>query len=192
MDSSTDIPEIEPTEIIASTTVKWTKDLSDHYPADGGWTLTYNFRKENGTGTGSDALDKTASASGKKFSITLSTTETNKTIGKWVWSAFVSKAGERYRVDFGSFEIKRDLATVTTTFDGRSDAKIAYDNALAIWKAVTADGSYTISGRTWTGRDLPELIAYVDRCKADYLAELQAERIANGEGSKRKILTRFV
>lgn len=192
MDSSTDIPGIEPTEIVAGTTVKWTKDLSAHYPADGGWSLAYNFRKENGTGAGADALDKTATASGKKFSVTLSTTETNKTIGKWVWSAFVSKAGERYRVDLGSLEIKQDLATVTTTFDGRSDAKKSYDNALAIWKAVTADGSYTIGGRTWTGRDLPEIIAYVDRCKADYLAELQAERIANGEGSKRKILTRFV
>lgn len=192
MHVSTDIPEIEPTEIVAATTVKWTKDLSDHYPADDGWILSYSFRKENGTGAGSDALDKTASASGKKFSVTLSTTETNKTIGKWVWSAFVSKAGERYRIDSGSLEIKRDLATVTTTFDGRSDAKIAYDNALAIWKGVTETGAYTIGGRTWTGRDLPQIIAYVDRCKADYFRELQAERIANGEGSKRKILTRFV
>lgn len=192
MHVSTDIPEIEPTEIIQGVTVKWTKDLSDHYPADGGWTLTYNFRKENGTGAGSDALNKTASADGKKFSVTLSTTETAKTIGKWVWSAFVSKGSDRYRVDSGSLEIKQDLAGVTATFDGRSDAKKAYDNALAIWKGVTETGAYTIGGRTWTGRDLPQIIAYVDRCKADYSRELQAERIANGEGSRRKILTRFV
>lgn len=187
-----DIPTIEPTGFTQGVTVKWTKDLTPDYPASQGWTLAYSFRKENGTGAGADALEKTAVASGDAFAVTLSTADTNgKTVGKWIWTAFISKSGERYQVDSGSLVIKQDLSQVTSAYDGRSDAKKALDNATAIWQGVTLEKSYTIDGRVWTSHDMAEIILMKNRAQTDYNDELAAERATNGQGTGRKIKVRF-
>lgn len=186
MHSSTDIPKKEPSEIIIGDTIKWRReDLSAHYPASS-WTLNYALR-------GPAVIDITATADGDNFSVSVAkTTTAGWTVGDYWWAAYVSKGTERYQIDSGTVKLKPNLSAIASgTYDGRSDAKIAYDNAIDIWKNVKRYGSYSIAGRTFTLRDMPEIIAYVDRCKADYLREVKAEKIANGEASGGKVLVRF-
>ena len=189
MHTSTDIPEIEPTEIEAGETVKWTKDLSDHYPADDGWSLAYTFINS------SAKFAVNAVASGKKFSVTISAaTSAAYTAGIYKWIARVSKAGEVYTVDEGHCEILKNIADAgLTTFDHRTHVKKTLDAIEAVieGRATSDQLSYTIAGRSITKMSVEELLKLRDRYKAEYQREIDAERIANGEGLGRKVLVRF-
>lgn len=195
MHESADIPLIEPTEITAKTTVKWEKDLSDHYPAST-WTLKYYFRLENGTGAGNDALDKTAAQDTDDldiFAVTLSSTDTAKTVGRWVWQAYVEKSGERYRVDAGSFELKQNLLDVTATYDGRSHAKTMLDAIESVLegRAAYSDLELDHHGRRVRSMTHKELIEARDYYRARYAEEQAKEKRDNGQATGRRILTRF-
>src|SRR3990167_10017627 len=98
---------------------------------------------------------------------------TNKTPGKWVWSAFVSKSGERYPIDNGTLNITRDLASVSTTYDGRSHVKKVLDaiEATIEGTATKEQTSMSIAGRTITRRTVQELLVLKDRYKAEYIAQ---------------------
>lgn len=184
-----DIPEIEPTEIEAGTTVKWKKDLSDHYPADDGWSLAYTFIN------GSAKFTVNATAEGKKFSVTIpASTTANYVAGRYEWIARVSKGSEAFTPDKGHCDVLKDLAAAgLTVFDHRTHVKKTLDAIEAVieGRATSDHLSYTIAGRSITKMSVEELLKLRDRYKAEYQREVDAERIANGEGLGRKVLTRF-
>lgn len=184
-----EIPETEPLKIEAGTTVKWTKDLSSDYPADDGWSLAYTFINSAAKFT------VNASADGKKFSVTIpASTSDDYIAGIYTWIARVSKAGEVFTVDEGHCEVLKDLAAAgLTIFDHRTHVKKTLDAIEAVieGRATSDHLSYTIAGRSITKIPVEELLKLRDKYKAEYQRELDAERIANGEGLGRKVLVRF-
>jgi hypothetical protein len=181
------IPAVEPSTIIAGDTIPWTKSFPD-YLASAGWALTYAFRYENGSGK----VDVTASAAGSDFAVTMLAVDTAKMkSGVWVWAAYVTKAAERYQVASGSVTVLQNLATLDSQADLRSPKKRAYDNALVAWESVKLGQTVQLNGRIYTQHNLASLIVYVDRCKADYQSELDAQKVAATGINPRHIGVRF-
>jgi len=181
------IPSVEPTFLVAGDTSPWTKSFSNYSAADG-WALTYAFRLEYGSGK----VDVTATAVGADFAATLTAVQTAlMKPGIWVWAAYVTKGTERYQVGTGLLTVQPNLAALDSQTDLRSDAKIALDNALAAWKTFAVAKMVVLNGRTYQARDAADLIKYVDRCKADYQAEVNADILAKTGMNPRHIGVRF-
>lgn len=184
---SAPILDTEPTRAVAGDTLAWTRDFPD-YPASAGWTLTYAFRIQLGSGK----LDLTASTSGDSFSATITAAQSALLKpGLWGWAAYVTLTTQRYQVGSGTLTVTPNLAAIDFDTDLRSSAKRAYDNALAAWEGVKLGQTVMLNGRTYTQHNLKDLILFVDRCKADYAAELQAEQLAATGINPRKIGVRF-
>ena len=179
----------EPLQILAGDTLTWTKTLAD-YPAT---EFTLKYRIINAAGH----FDITASASGSDHLILVkAATTVGYTPGIYTWTSFVEKGAgaelERYTIAQGTISVGPSLSTQSAGLDTRSDVKIALDNMTAIIKNVREVGSYSINGRTYTSHDLTFLVKTWNQLKTEYAAELSAEKIAQGMGSGRRILTRFV
>lgn len=183
-----DIPEVEPLDITAGSTVKWKKTLS-HYKASDGWTLTYAIR-------GATILDITASADGADHSVTLSATQTGALkSGTYWWNAYASKGVERFDVGTGTFTVKANLASLLGgAYDGRSHVKKVLDaiEATLEGRASTLDKETEINGVRVEFYSATELLLLYDRYKAMYSKEVNAERIARGNKSRGIIYTRFI
>ncbi len=185
-----EIPNTEPTEIIAGDTTKWKRiDLSD-YPAST-WTLKYVFR-------GPSVQNITAIADGNNFSVTISAAiSANWVAGDYVWEAYVTKGAgenlERYRIDSGYLKVKPNLEGVAGIYDGRTYVKKVLDaiEATIEGTATKEQASITVAGRTLTRRTIEELLALRDKFRVEYVAEQKAEKIKNGLATGGKILTRF-
>lgn len=180
-----DIPSYEPIEIIAGDTVKWTKSLTDYKSSDS-WVLAYIVIGQNGR------YAITTTASGDNHSITILAATTSAWVaGDYSVVGYVTKGVEQYTVHEGKLTVKPNLITTTGLYDDRSDARIAYDNAMTIWKAVKSHGSYSIAGRTYTSRNMAEIIQLVDRCKRDLVIEQLQEKYEKTGINPRHIKVRF-
>lgn len=181
------VPSTEPSTITAGDTIAWTKTLSD-YPSTV-WTLSYAFRAEDG----SALLNITATpAAADTFAATIPAASSNTMKpGPWAWRAAVSAAGERHTVAAGLVTVAPNFSNVNFTADLRTPAKLAYDNALAAWQGVKLGQTVTLNGRTYTQHNLDTLIRYVDRCRADYQRERDAEKFAQTGVNPRQIRVRF-
>ncbi len=181
------VPSTEPAILVAGDTSAWTKSVSD-YPPTEGWSLSYAFRKQSGAGY----LNLTASTSNSEYSLTISAASSSlMTAGLWTWASYATAGSERHQVGSGSIEIKPNLAAIDFNIDLRSTAKQAYDNAMAAWKSVTLGQTVMLNGRTYTQHNLDALTRYVDRCKADYAAELQAQQLNQTGVDSRRIGVRL-
>ncbi len=182
-------PTIEPSILFVGDRVTWKRsDLGVDYPP-ASYTLKYSCRLE---GDGSKEIEITATGSGTDFLIEESqTVSVLWTAGIYHWQAYVIRDSdsERITINKGTFDLRpnRDASTV----DPRTDAKIAYDNALVLWKAVTTYGSYSINGRNYTYRNITEIIALVDRTRSDYEREVNKEKFAKLGIDPRKVGIRF-
>ena len=186
MHISGDIEEIEPLIIRSGETVKWIRDLSDHYPADDGWTLTYTILDKTNRYTTS------GTANAKKFDMVVSaTTSATFAVGNYRMVGRVSKSGEVFEVYNGKLEVKPDL---TVAVDFRTHVKKVLDAIEAVLEGTASkeQASYSIAGRTLSRRSIADLLMLRDRYKNEYLAEVRAEKIASGQDVGKKILTRFV
>ncbi len=192
------IAETEPRKFTIGDTVTWKRtDQSACYPATG-WKLHYALVK---TGTRIQLAWTThVVASGNDFLVTLTSMHTAAfAAGKYDWQAYVTKNddSERYKIDAGTLEILDDFDSASGGFDNRSYARQMLDNieALLIAKAagqsLDVTGYSTPSGRSISKMSIAELRVERDKYKAEVSAEESAERIANGLGSGKKILTRF-
>lgn len=181
------IPAVEPQIFVAGDTVSWTKSLPD-FKASDGWALTYALRLQQGSGK----VDVTTSAAGADFAATIAATVTAQMKpGVWVWAAYVTKVAERYQVATGLLQVTTNLAALDSQTDLRSPARRAYDNALIAWESVKLGQTVMLNGRTYTQHNLTSLIVYVDRCKADYQSELDAQQVASTGMNPRHIGVRF-
>lgn len=182
----TDIPTVEPLEWAAGDTVQWTKDLAD-YPA-GTWTLAYYFRGAAG------GLAATATASGTTHAITITAAQSAVLApGRYAWEAYVTSGSVRHRVGGGTVLVTRNLAATPAGFDARQHCEKVLDAIEAVieGRATRDQQSYSIAGRSLQRMPVADLIVLRDKYKFEVAELRRAERIAQGLGTKSRILVRF-
>lgn len=180
------VPTREPQSFTAGDTVKWTKSLPD-YPASQGWTLTYYAIEKN------HKFSVVATASGNDFAITIpATTSDDFVVGHYFWEAQVTKAGERFTIERGTFDVLTNIAA-QNNWDGRSHARKTLDAIEAVieGRASTDQQEYSIGNRSLKRTPIADLIVLADKYRAMVNAEENAEAIAQGRGAKNRILVRF-
>lgn len=188
---SVTVPDNEPSFIRAGDTTSWNKDVAPDYPATDGWSLLYTLTLQSDF---TKRLQITATANGAAFLATLTAAQTAAlTPGIYNLFGHVSKASDRYQIYHGTIEVKPNLAALTSG-DYRSTVKKTLDaiEAVLLGRAALDQQSMEINGRRLDRTSIPDLITLRDRFKAEYVSERNAERIANGLGSRSKVLTRFV
>lgn len=181
-----DVPTNEPLKVTAGDTISWSRTLGD-YPATAGWVLSYAMRNVDG------AIDITAGADGDDHLVTVAAaTSAAWAAGEYTWDAYVTSGAERYKVDYGTLQVEPDLS-VLTMHDGRSHVKQALDNIEAVisGRATEKQLAYSINGRSLSLTPMEELRAFRTKYLIEYRREQDAERIRNGLGSTRRILTRL-
>lgn len=181
-----DIPSSEPASVVAGDTLAWKLTLGD-YPASSGWVLSYALRNDQA------AIDITASASGSDHlvSVPASTSKTWRA-GSYAWSAFVTKASERYTVGNGTIIVAPNLA-VGGPVDSRSHARRVLDAIEAVLerRATKDQEEFTIGDRSLKRTPLAELIRLRSVYRGEVRREQQALDIAAGRDSGNRILVRF-
>lgn len=183
-----DIPTIEPECLTAGDSSTWTITDSDYSSSDG-WALSYSFRK-----AGAPVLTISTTASGSTYTATLTTGNTLlMEDGVWYWQRYVTKASERITRGSGRIEILSNFASADAGFDPRSMVKRTLD-AIESTLADTAsreERQLVVDGMSLEIRDVGQLITLRDKYKALYQQEVNAERLAQGRGNRRKIGIRF-
>lgn len=186
-----DIPTSEPSELRAGDTWAWTKTLGD-YPASA-WTLKYRFKSAVG------GFEITASASGDDYAISVAASTTagyHSLAGAMSWVAWVEGGtSEKYTVDSGTVVINPDYrnGTSTAAFDDRTHAKIVLDAIEAIieGRATKDQDELEIAGRRLKRTPIPTLLRLRQHYKSEVAAQKNAEAIASGLGTGRKIQFRI-
>lgn len=177
---------------ICGDTVKWSRnDLTSHYPADL-WTLTYYFR-------GPTSYDVTATADGRKFSITIPSTDTGASeeptakfkVGRYQLLGRVSKISEPttiYSVYSGFVDACADPVAIAAPADMRSKNKRILDalNALMERASTRPEKSYSLSavGRSFVFHTLDEIQKQID--KYEELVEME-----ENSGKQRNVFIKF-
>jgi len=185
-------PESEPLSFHAGATVKWKRtDLSD-FPAST-WTLYYTFNKDGTRIQVTSSQDGTTA--NHSVSLTPATTAAY-TVGVYHWTVEARDGTDVYIVDSGICEILTDFAEQSSGYDDRSISKKMVDAYEALFaKQITnldlEQLSYSIAGRSISKLGADQLREEYFRWKRRYMQELDEERINNGLGTRKKILTRF-
>ena len=186
------IPETEPLEFYSGETVKWKRTDLSNYPAPT-WTLYYTLQK---TGT---RIQFNSSQDGSTASHLISLTPATTagyTVGLYHWVVEARDGTDVYVVDEGYLEIKTDFAEQSSGYDDRSVAKKmvdAYESLFSnqITNSTLEQLSYSIAGRSISKMSASEIRTEYLRWKRLYQQEEDELRIANGLGTRKRILTRF-
>lgn len=179
-------PTIEPGSIAAGDTLAFTRELAD-YPASAGWVLSYALRGLAG------AINFTASASGAIHAVTVAASVTATwPAGRYLWSAYVSKAGERYEVGTGQLVVRPNLAAAAS-LDTRGHARKVLDAIEAVLegRATRDQEEYSIGDRSLKRTPLADLVMLRQRYRAEVNREEEAARLAAGLPSGRRVFVRF-
>jgi hypothetical protein len=179
-----DIATTEPEYFVAGDTVKWKKTLAD-YKASDGWTLSYALR---GAGT----VNITASPSGADHQVDIAAATTaGYAVGTYSFSAYVTKAAERYTVGSGYIEIKKNLATATTFTDRLLTLQADVD-AINAWLGKNYSfASYSIGGRSLNKYTIADLYMLRGRLQSELQNLKDAEKIRRGLGTSKLIRVRM-
>ena len=182
-----EIPYGHPAKMAAGDTLKFKKKLADYAPVDG-WTMTYYIR---GNGTGMVQSYSNDNSTGD-FSFYVSKRDTAEwTVGKYRFEGYVYNTnGERYRVDYGDFELTADFQNGVSALDVRSDNEKALD---AITATINGSASYTerqfqINGKMIERFSLSELLKAKAYLESEVAKEKKAEANELGEGNSTLII----
>jgi len=188
-----DIPIIEPSDVRAGDTWKWTKRLPD-YPASA-WTLKYRFKSALG------GFEITATADGDDHSVTVAASTTagyHALAGIMSWVAWVEGgSAEKYTVDTGVCTINPDYrnGTSTAALDDRSDARVIYDGLMAAYQNAVASrafvSEYEIAGRRMKFESRAGWLKEISFWKSRVDAEAATEALKNGLATGRRIQFRI-
>jgi hypothetical protein len=137
-------------------------------------------------------------ADGWKVQLTAQTTAT-MAAGAWELQIVSTVNGAPLTTGRGSLTVRRSLAFTGTAgaFDDRSQAQKDLDAVEEAIRALTTGaqeyqiGSLGSGGRRVKRVDLPDLIVWRDRLKAEVTREKRAEMIAQGLGDPRRLYVRF-
>lgn len=177
------------TTIYAGDSINETIALAD-YPATDGWTLQVRFAPQ-GSGTPLTVSAATA-PDGTSYDLTVSTAATTDWApGKWTYTQWVEKSGQRQTIGTGQITVLADPSTATTGIDTRSHVKKTLDalEAMLEGKAGSDVQSYSINGRQLQHYTIPDLLMLRDKYSAEYARE---QRIKSGKATGgRKINVRM-
>lgn len=165
-------------------------EVEDHSAADG-WSLVYRLVPRSSAGT---AIQITGIARGAAFNIrALSSVTAAWGPGVYTWRSWVIKGDERQTVGEGITEILADPATVAAGYDGRSHARICLDAIQAVIqnRATLDQEEVSIGGRSLKRTPLADLLKLRSAYIAEVGREVQAERLALGLDSGRRVYVRF-
>jgi hypothetical protein len=188
----TDIPTTEPAEIIAGDTLKWTReDLATDYPL-AGYSLTYALIRTGGT-----PITITASEGADKYTVTVPAATTGAwTPGVYRWAAYITDTAtsERAQVDSGTITVRANLASPAAGYDPRSHARRVLDAIEGVLegRASKAHLETTLAdGRSVKNIPHADLIKARQTYVAEVKREERAERLANGERPRNRLLVRM-
>jgi hypothetical protein len=189
--TSTNYPEIEPSQIVAGDRIAWKRtDLgTDYNPTS--YALTYSARLEDG---GTTEIAITASESSLDYIVEVAAaTSAAYTVGVYHWQAYITRSSdsERITIDNGTWEVLTNRDAATT--DPRSHVEKVIDAIEAVieGRASQDQAGYSIAGRSLSRTPIPELLVLRDRYRAEYVRIQREESILNGLGHSGRILTRF-
>ena len=169
--------------IIKGDTISWTYTYSDYSAVDYEIWVALRGTTQVDIKDGESGVTITVDGTSWKIAITAVTTAA-WTTGDYTYAVYVGKSSfsERYQVESGPVTILADLATTSTTYDGRSHVKITLDAIEAViqGRATVDQMAYSIQGRSLSKTPLEDLIKFRDVYKKEYSAEQQADRIALG------------
>ena len=179
--------------LTAGDTVNFTTSVAD-YPADEGWTLTYRLVLRSGSG----AIELTSAQDGDDPSLhriqVPAATTASWTAGTYSWASWVTQGAERYSLGTGTCTVLPDPSTQTGTFDTRTDARRALDDAKAAFYTMSAQPHvkrYSIGGRQMEFREAADIAALIDKLEAEVAREDRAERAAKGYADPRRYKVRI-
>lgn len=184
-----EIPTIEPSAVTAGDTLAWRIALGD-YPASAGWVLAYRLINAAGK------IDITAGASGADHLVSVSAaTSASWAAGDYSWSAWVSRAGERYTVGAGRLTVRPNVAALNT-LDDRSPERRALEALQSAYVDYVSNGQghiaeYEIAGRRMKFRSSAEIWQQIERLKIEVKKQDDAARLAAGLKPRRRLLVRF-
>lgn len=159
---------IFPKNTAAGVTFKAIASLPD-YPAPG-WSAHAYLR-------GSTQIDISGAAYGTDHLLQVTGTNTASwAAGLYSYSLRVTDGVDVFEVESGTIEITPNLATIATTYDGRSQAEIALAaiNAVLAKRATLDQQRYTINNRELWRTPIPELI----KLRSFYVAQVRREKRA--------------
>lgn len=176
-----------PEKLPAGDSLNRTFVLAD-YPASAGWVLSFSLVSSSAL----ISLTATGTAEGHVLELGASTTAAYAP-GTYSWSAYVSRAAERFTVATGRIEVLRNLAASTAGADLRTHARRTLDaiEATIEGRASSDVLSYEIAGRSLSKIPVAELLNLRDRYRRDVRAEEAAEAAASGRLPRNKIYTRL-
>jgi hypothetical protein len=124
----------------------------------------------------------TASADGENHLVAVpAATSAGYAAGLYTWSAYVTKAPQRFTIGTGTLQVTKNLATLTGVNDLRTHCKRMLDSIEAVLEGRASDdvAEYTIHGRMLKRIPRTELL----RMHAYYAAKVRAEQ-GLGMGTK--------
>lgn len=182
------------TELIAGTTLNFLTEGGD-YPATDGWTLVYYLRLRSGAG----AIDLTATPEGADYRIQVPASGAGSTAlwtpGVYSWESRVTKGTEKYTLERGQITVHADITAAGGTFDSRSQAQKAYDDARAAYAAFSASNgtkrSYRIGEREVTFASVADIVQVINYWAVELRREQRREALAKGLADPSKTYVRF-
>ncbi|MCG8694683.1 MAG: hypothetical protein MI806_26040 [Minwuiales bacterium] len=175
-----------PASFTAGTTVKFKLGFAD-FPADDGWTATYEVRGADGS------ITKTATADGSDHLFELTPTETAETPGRYAYQIVLSKGAEVYVPTHGDVRIDRNFADIVGNQDTRSQARIALEaiNAVLAKKATRDQKRFKIDDRELERTPVTELLTLRSHYAALVARERNLDRKRRGLAPRDKVFVRF-
>lgn len=176
--------------LVVGDTLNFTTYVAEYLPSDG-WTLKFRLvPRSTGSAIAITTTQDSSDSSLHRAQVTAATTAA-WTAGEYSWHSYVEKAAESYSVSSGQVTLKPD-PRVSSTLDNRSTARTALDNVRAVLSGKASSGvlSYRIGERTLQSYSMAELLQLESRLVAQVKQEDQAEAIAAGLPSRRRIFVR--
>jgi len=162
------------------------------WPASAGYTLKYRLVPRV-AGPAPIVLISTPSGDDYRTQAPVATTA-GWTPGEYSWFAWVEKAGERHEVDSGLVLIQPDPSTVTV-YDGRTQAQIALEDALAALANFQATSGrikrYAIAGREMEFDTAADLTKTVNYWRNQVMLENAKKAVSEGQPDPRRMLVRM-
>lgn len=178
------------TDLIAGDTLNFETTVAD-YPPSAGWTA--RIRLVPRAGGVPIVITGTTAVSGDRYAFQVGPVVTATwPAGVYGWAIWVEKASERYTQESGQLTVKPDPATMAAGTDTRSLAQRALDDAraaLAAWTPTTR--KYSIGGRQMEFNSVAEILQLISHWQIDVKREMEAERMAAGLPSRRKVSVRI-
>lgn len=178
-------PDI-PTLAYRKDKLTWARALPA-FPFAGGWALKYDFVSLTGRVSLRDNTDSVQidDAGNGNWTVLVPSTTTAWAAGKYTWTEWVEKTGERQTLSSGRTEIllNFDDALAASGYDSRSGVRKVYDalQALLEGKALRGDQlAYTIAGRSLQRLSFDEVTRAHEKYRQLVIAEDRREAAARG------------